>query len=57
MGCGLWGIIRSSYAMQSEISETVHSVHNKLANPEDNAEGQSSTHVVQVFKSSLVIMD
>ncbi|KAM5572668.1 hypothetical protein ABKV19_012621 [Rosa sericea] len=46
---GLWGIIRSSDDMQSEISETVHSVYNKLANPEDNAaEGQSSTHVVQV---------
>ncbi|XP_062027940.1 uncharacterized protein LOC133743887 [Rosa rugosa] len=45
---GLWGIIRSSDAMQSEISETVQSVYNKLANPQGNAEGHSSTHVVQV---------
>ncbi|PRQ17900.1 hypothetical protein RchiOBHm_Chr7g0200011 [Rosa chinensis] len=45
---GLWGIIRSSDAMQSEISETVQSVYNKLANPDGNADGQSSTHVVQV---------
>lgn len=46
---GLWGIIRSSDdGMKSEITETVHSVYNKLANPEENAEGESSTRVVQV---------
>lgn len=46
---GLWGIIRSSDdGMKSEITETVHSVYNKLANPEENAECESSARVVQV---------
>ncbi|XP_004298718.1 PREDICTED: uncharacterized protein LOC101307693 [Fragaria vesca subsp. vesca] len=45
---GLWGIIRSSDGMQSEISETVRSVYDKLANPEDNVEDGSKGCVGEV---------
>ncbi|XP_009362822.2 uncharacterized protein LOC103952859 [Pyrus x bretschneideri] len=45
---GLWGIIRSSDGMKSEIAETVQSVYNKLTNPNGEAEGEPSTRDVPV---------
>ncbi|KAL0550312.1 hypothetical protein IC582_014820 [Cucumis melo] len=47
----LWEIIRSADGMKNEITETVQSVYNKLANPkaEENAEA-STHHAVPVWK-------
>ncbi|XVF51599.1 hypothetical protein PTKIN_Ptkin04bG0197200 [Pterospermum kingtungense] len=41
---GLWEIIRSESGMRSEITETVQSVYNKLANPQGKEKGESSIH-------------
>ncbi|BFG31581.1 uncharacterized protein Pyn_09438 [Prunus yedoensis var. nudiflora] len=49
---GLWGIIRSSDGMKSEITETVQSVYNKLTNPKGKAEGEASTRDVPVRKEA-----
>ncbi|XP_038903340.1 uncharacterized protein LOC120089960 [Benincasa hispida] len=47
----LWEIIRSADGMKNEITETVQSVYNKLANPkaEENAEA-STQHTIPVRK-------
>ena len=40
----LWEIIRSEGGMRSEITETVQSVYDKLANPLGKEKGESSIH-------------
>ncbi|XWS49849.1 hypothetical protein CRYUN_Cryun12cG0038400 [Craigia yunnanensis] len=46
----LWEIIRSEGGMRSEITETVQSVYNKLANPLGKEKGESSIHDMVPFE-------
>ncbi|KAK6130113.1 hypothetical protein DH2020_036129 [Rehmannia glutinosa] len=41
---GVWSVIRSPDGMKSEITETVQSVYDKLANPRGKDNGESSSH-------------
>ncbi|KAI3453631.1 hypothetical protein Pfo_010294 [Paulownia fortunei] len=41
---GVWNIIRSADGMKTEITETVQSVYDKLANPRGEDNGESSSH-------------
>ncbi|KAG8382323.1 hypothetical protein BUALT_Bualt05G0065500 [Buddleja alternifolia] len=42
---GLWNVIRSADGMKTEITETVQSVYDKLANPRGKDNGESSSHM------------
>nr|KJB52009.1 hypothetical protein B456_008G241900 [Gossypium raimondii] len=49
----LWEIIRSEGSMRTEITETVQSVYDKLANPQGKEKGESSVReMVHVEKES-----
>ncbi|KAL8053730.1 hypothetical protein ABFX02_05G092600 [Erythranthe guttata] len=41
---GVWDIIRCADGMKAEITETVQSVYDKLANPHGKENGESSSH-------------
>lgn len=50
----LWEIIRSADGMKNEITETVQSVYNKLANPKMNEDaGASTDHTRSVCKEAV----
>lgn len=49
---GLWQIIRSGDGMKSEITETVQSVYNKLANPKGKEEGESTHDMMPIQKKA-----
>lgn len=49
----LWEIIRSADGMKNEITETVQSVYNKLANPKAKEDAEApADHAIPVWKES-----